>query len=92
MPTIESNTCRPRSFDNDLPEFAISDLEECISFLKKSARSRKEGKFDIIVGKKQRGPALQGLFNRVEVMCSRGGRYVPKSSGKRTGCHESTFN
>jgi len=86
MPHIDSNTCRPRPFDNDLPDFAISDLEECITYLKKWARSRKEGKFDIIVGKKQRGPALQGLFNRVELMCSRGGKYVRKSSGKRAGC------
>lgn len=82
MPTMDNHR---RPFDHDLPDFAISDLDECISFLKKWARSRKEGKFDIIVGKKQRGPALQGLFNRVELLCSRGGRYIPKSNGVRAG-------
>jgi len=83
MPYIENNPCRP--FDKDLPDFAISDLEECITFSKKWARSRKEGRFNIIVAKKQRGPALEGVFNRVELTCSRAGRYVSKSSGMRTG-------
>ena len=81
---IKKESCR-RPFDNDLPDFAISDLDQCFRYLKNWARSRKDGRFDIIIAKKQRGPALEGVFNRVELTCSRAGRYVSKSNGKRTG-------
>ena len=75
---IKKELCRP--FDKDLPDFAI-----CVKYLKNWARSRNDGRFDIIVAKKQRGPALEGMFNRVELTCSRAGRYISKSNGKRTG-------
>ena len=80
---IKKEFCRP--FDKDLPDFAISDLDQCVKYLKNWARSRNDGRFDIIVAKKQRGPALEGMFNRVELTCSRAGRYISKSNGKRTG-------
>ena len=83
MPTIDGNACRPRPFDNDLPEFAISDLEECITYLKKWARSRRESKFDIIVEKYHmrkvvrrnhcflpwKGPIICGDYAKVNLFC-----------------------
>ena len=80
----KESTKKRRPFDSDLPDFQYNSLEEAISGLKEWASNRSLGRFDLIVGTKQRGVAPLGNFSRVELKCSRFGRHRTTSQGIRS--------
>ena len=80
-----------RRFDSDLPDFRYGTLEEAVSGLKEWASNRSQGRFDIIIGTKQRGVAPKGQFSRVELKCSRYGRHHTTSRGIRSTSSKKCF-